>query len=235
MSKARLTESPEQRKTPSFLFDLDGTLLDSAYEHVMAWREALIEEDIYVPNARIHRCVGMSGKLMLRTIFRELGRRVSQPQMERLEAIHKTRFERRLKSIRVLPGARELLRYLTRVGLRWAIATGGDQRTVNRMIQALHVPSRTPIITGDHVAQAKPDPDVFLKAASRLGVALGDCVVVGDSIWDLLAAGRSKALGVGLLSGGYGEAELIQAGAYRVYDSTADLLEHIAELGIEPQ
>jgi HAD superfamily hydrolase (TIGR01509 family) len=81
------------------------------------------------------------------------------------------------------------------------------------MIEPLHVPSRTPIITGDHVTQAKPDPDVFLEAASRLGVALGDCVVVGDSIWDLLAASRSKALGVGLLSGGYGEAELIQAGA----------------------
>jgi beta-phosphoglucomutase-like phosphatase (HAD superfamily) len=109
MSKARLSEVPEQRKTPSFLFDLDGTLLDSAYEHMMAWREALIEEDTYVPNARIHRCVGMSGKLMLRTLFKELGRRLGQPQMERLEAIHKTRFERRLKSIRVLPGARELL------------------------------------------------------------------------------------------------------------------------------
>jgi HAD superfamily hydrolase (TIGR01549 family) len=235
MSKSRLTEAREQKKTPSFLFDLDGTLLDSAYEHVMAWREALIEEDIYIPNARIHRCVGMSGKLMLRTVSKELGRRLSQPQTERLEASHKRRFERRLKFIRVLPGACELIKYLTRVGVRWAIATGGDQRTVNRMIQALHVPSRTPIITADDVAQAKPDPDVFLEAASRLGVALGDCVVVGDSIWDLLAAGRSKALGVGVLSGGYGEAELIQAGAYRVYDNTADLLEHIAEMGIEPQ
>ncbi|MFI5071121.1 MAG: HAD family hydrolase [Terriglobales bacterium] len=235
MSKARLTEHLEHKKIPSFLFDLDGTLLDSAYEHVMAWREALIEQDIYIPNARIHRCVGMSGKLMLRTIFKELGRRLSQPQAERLEAIHKTRFERRLKFVRVLPGARELLKYLTRVGAPWAIATGGDQQTVNRMIQALHIPSRTPVITGDHVAQAKPSPDVFLEAASRLGVALGDCVVVGDSIWDLLAAGRSKALGVGLLSGGYGEAELIQAGAYRVYENTADLLEHIAEMGIEPR
>ena len=125
MPKARSTKGPEKRKTPSFLFDLDGTLLDSAYEHVMAWREALIEEDVYVPNARIHRCVGMSGELMLRTIFKELGSRLSQPQMERLEATHKTRFERRLKSIRVLPGARELLRYLTRAGVRWAIATGG--------------------------------------------------------------------------------------------------------------
>ena len=235
MSKARLTEGPEQRKTPSFLFDVDGTLLDSAYEHVMAWREALIEEDIYVPNARIHRCVGMSGKLMLRTIFKELGRRLSQPQTERLEASHKRRFERQLKSVRILPGASELLKYLTHVGVPWAIATGGDQQTVTKMIKPLHVPSGTPIITANHVEQAKPDSDVFLKAAGRLGVTLGDCIVVGDSIWDLLTAGRSRALGVGLLSGGYGEAELIQAGAYRVYDNPADLLEHIAEMGSEPQ
>jgi HAD superfamily hydrolase (TIGR01549 family) len=178
---------------------------------------------------------GMSGKLMLRTIFRELGRRLSQSQIKRLEAIQKTRFERRLKSIRILPGARDLLKYLTRVGVRWAIATGGDQQTVTRMIKPLHIPPGTPIITADDVAQAKPGPDVFLEAASRLGVALGDCVVVGDSIWDLLAAGRSKALGVGVLSGGYGEAELIQAGAYRVYDNPADLLEHLAEIGIEPK
>jgi hypothetical protein len=115
MGQARLTETPKQGKTPCFLFDLDGTLLDSAYEHVMAWREALIEEGIYIPNARIHRCVGMSGKLMLRTIFRERGRRISRHQIKRLEAIHKTRFERRLKSIRVLPGACELLKYLTRL------------------------------------------------------------------------------------------------------------------------
>ena len=235
MSKARLTEALEQRKTPSFLFDLDGTLLDSAYEHVMVWREALIEEDIYVPDARIHRCVGMSGKLMLRTIFKELGGKLSRSQVKRLEAIHKTRFERRLKFIRILPGACELLKYLTRVGVPWAIATGGDQQTVTKMIKPLHVPSGTPIITADHVAQAKPNPDVFLEAASRLGVALGDSVVVGDSIWDLLAARRSKSLGVGLLSGGYGEAELIQAGAYRVYDNTAELLEHIGEMGIEPK
>jgi beta-phosphoglucomutase-like phosphatase (HAD superfamily) len=123
--KERHSEGPEQRKAPAILFGLDGTLLDSAYEHVMAWREALGEEGIYIPNARIHRCVGMSGKLMLRTIFTELGREVSQRQIERLEQVHKNRFEKQLSSIRVLPGARELLRYLTRIGIGWAIATKG--------------------------------------------------------------------------------------------------------------
>jgi HAD superfamily hydrolase (TIGR01549 family) len=234
-TQERSSEAREQPTAPAFLFDLDGTLLDSAYEHVMAWREALIAEGIYIPNARIHRCVGMTGELMLRTIVTELGGKMSQRQIKNLEKVHKRRFERQLSSIRILPGACELLRHLTHLGVRWAIATGGDNDTVDKMIRPLHIPSTVPVVTGDHVERAKPHPDVFLEAASRLAVALADCIVVGDSIWDLLAAGRAKALGIGLLSGGYGEAELFQAGAYRVYKNPADLLQHIAEIGIEAQ
>ncbi len=132
----------------------------------------------------------------------------------------------------MLPGTRQLLLHLSRSGIRWAIATGGDQDTVTRMVKPLRLPKATPVITADHVERTKPDPDVFLEAADRLGVALHDCIVVGDSIWDMLGARRAKALGVGLLSGGYGEAELIQAGAYRVYKYPENLLEQIAEIGI---
>ena len=232
-SKNQYSDQSAQPIKPAILFDLDGTLLDSAYEHVMAWQEALEEENIHVPNARIHRCVGMSGKLMLRTIFKELGRASSGRQIERLEELHKNRFSKKLASIRVLPGARELLKHLTALTIEWAIATSGDKKTVDKMIKPLRIPPATPVITGDDVERAKPNPDVFLMAATRLGVAPGDCVVVGDSIWDLMAARRAKALGVGLLCGGYGEAELFQAGAYRVYAHPADLLERLSEIGIE--
>ena len=225
-------EAPEKPRKPAVLFDLDGTLLDSNYEHVSAWQQALNEEGVQVLNARIHRCVGMSGKLMLHTLFSEMGRKISVGRMERLEKLHKKRFEEKLASIHILPGARELLRHLSGKGIRWAIATGGDQETVTKMIQPLRIPPGVPVITADHVERAKPDPEVFLEAATRLGVQFNDCIVIGDSVWDLLAARRGKALGVGLLSGGYGEAELIQAGAYRVYKHPADLLERIAEIGI---
>jgi phosphoglycolate phosphatase-like HAD superfamily hydrolase len=85
------------------------------------------------------------------------------------------------------------------------------------------------------VAYAKPDPDLFLAAAERLGVDIAESVVVGDSVWDLLAARRARALGVGLLSGGYGQDELERAGAYRVYEDPADLLRHLDEVGIRPR
>jgi beta-phosphoglucomutase-like phosphatase (HAD superfamily) len=160
--KSKRPEVPPDTQKPAVLFDLDGTLLDSAYEHVSAWQQALNEEGVQVVNARIHRCVGMSGKLMLQTLFREMGRTISAQRIERLEKRHKKRFADKLSSIHVLPGARELLRYLSREGIRWAIATGGDEATVMKMIQPLRIPSSVPVITADHVERAKPDPGVFL-------------------------------------------------------------------------
>jgi phosphoglycolate phosphatase-like HAD superfamily hydrolase len=96
----------------------------------------------------------------------------------------------------------------------------------------LGVEPDTPVVTRDQVERAKPDPDLFLAAADRLGVDVTETVVVGDSVWDLLAARRARALGVGLLSGGYGLDELERAGAYRVYQDPADLLLHLDEIGV---
>jgi HAD superfamily hydrolase (TIGR01549 family) len=224
----------EKTPTPAILFDLDGTLMDSNYEHIDAWREAFRTKGLEIPSARIHRCVGMSGKLMVRALFTELGRTIGPGKIEQLEKLHKRNFEKRLSSVHMLPGASELLKDLSRRGVKWAIATGGDTETVERMIKPLHIPAKAPVITADHVEKAKPDPDVFLVAARRLGMELTDCIVVGDSVWDILGARRAKAIGVGLLCGGYSAAELEQAGAYRVYKDPADLQVHLAEIGIQP-
>jgi phosphoglycolate phosphatase-like HAD superfamily hydrolase len=114
----------------------------------------------------------------------------------------------------------------------WAIATSGRLESARPTLQLLGVHPDVPVITRDQVAHAKPDPDLFLTAAARLGVEISDSIVVGDSVWDLLAARRARALGVGLLSGGYGKDELEQAGAYRVYQDPADLLKHLDEVGV---
>jgi HAD superfamily hydrolase (TIGR01509 family) len=98
-------------------------------------------------------------------------------------------------------------------------------------LEALGVdPAKVHVVTRDQVRHAKPDPDLFLTAARRLGVDIHQSLVIGDSVWDMLAAQRARSLGVGVLSGGYGRGELQESGAFRVYDDPADLLRHIDEV-----
>ncbi len=216
----------------AFLFDLDGTLVDSVYQHVLAWREALEEAGIQLAVWRIHRRIGMSGGIFLNALLRETGRRVSAAEAAQLQQRHAAAYARFTSQVRVLPGAKELLSYLSRVGVPWAIATSGKMDTARPILDLLNISPEVPIITRDLVSHAKPDPDLFLAAAEQLGVAISSSVVVGDSVWDLLAAQRARALSVGLLSGGYGLEELERAGAYRVYQDPADLLNHLDEVGV---
>jgi HAD superfamily hydrolase (TIGR01549 family) len=216
----------------AFLFDLDGTLVDSVYQHVLAWQRALSRADIDLSVWRIHRKIGMSGGLLTNALLREIGGDVSEQQRERLRAFHAEAYAELFGQIRPLPGANELLRTLTELDVPWAIATSGYAESARPVIALLEVPEGIPIITRDLVPHAKPDPDLFVAAAERLGVDVEAGVVVGDSVWDMLAARRARAIGVGLQSGGYGMDELESAGAYRVYEDPADLLRHLDEVGV---
>ena len=215
----------------AFLFDLDGTLVDSVYQHVLAWKSALDREGIELSVWRIHRKIGMSGGLFTNILLRETGLDITEERVQRLRQYHAEAYARLSSEIRPLPGARELLQHLTAEGVPWAVATSGRMETASHNLVALGIdPERVPVVTRDQVRHAKPDPDLFLAAAERLGVEIGHALVIGDSIWDMLAAQRGRTLGVGLLSGGYGQAELEQAGAFRVYEDPADLLRHIDEV-----
>jgi len=235
-----LTMSARRRKayrdstsseTPTVLFDLDGTLLDSNYQHVNAWSEALLEEGIVIPRWKIHRRVGMSGKSMLQELLRELPRQ-HRIELDKLERKHDSKFRKLIAHVQQLPGANQLLKHLSRRAIRVAIATTGSRHPTSLLLERLNLPAGIPVLTGDDVQRAKPSPDVFAAAARKLNVPIGDCIVVGDSVWDLLAAGRKSALGVGVLSGGYGREELERAGAFRVYSDPADLLMHSEQLGL---
>jgi HAD superfamily hydrolase (TIGR01509 family) len=230
-----LKQPPRQNQGPAFLFDLDGTLMDSVYQHVLAWREALEKGGIELAVWRIHRRIGMSGGLFVNALSRETGVRLAKAKVTDMHRWHAEAYARMVAQVRPLPGARELLRYLSEVKVPWAIATSGRIESAGPTLKILGVdPAKSTVVTRDQVRFAKPDPDLFLAAASRLKVDIGDSVVVGDSVWDLLAARRAKALGIGLLSGGYGQEELERAGAYRVYQDPADLLRHLDELGVRP-
>ena len=214
----------------AFLFDLDGTLVDSVYNHVRAWHLALREEGIELSVWRIHRKIGMSGGLFTHQLLRELGRPIDNATIKRLRARHAELYVSLASEIVPLPGAVELLKKLTELELPWAIATSGRMETAKENLRSLGVGEHAVVVTRDQVKYAKPDPDLFVEAAERLGATAQGSYVIGDSIWDMIAAARCGALGIGLLSGGYGRDELERAGALRVYDDPADMLLHLDEI-----
>jgi HAD superfamily hydrolase (TIGR01549 family) len=220
------------RVETAFVFDLDGTLIDSVYQHVLAWQEALNDEGIELAVWRIHRKIGMSGGLFTNMLLRETGHDFDAQRIARMQQRHADIYRLNLAKVRPLPGARELLLALRDANIPFAIATSGRMQTAGPALEKLQFDfSSTPIVTRDHVKYAKPEPDLFLEAADRLHVGPMSVSVVGDSVWDMLAATRGRFLGVGVLSGGYGLEELERSGAYRVFEDPADVLRHLDELG----
>jgi len=229
-----LQKEPPMRNETAFLFDLDGTLVDSVYQHVLAWKQALDADGIELSVWRIHRRIGMSGGLFMNQLLRETHEAhesIAPERIARLQKLHADAYRRHADQVRPLPGARALLDTLTAAQVPWAIATSGRLATASVNLQALGVdPAVSTVVTRDEVRHAKPDPDLFIAAALRLNVPIERCLVVGDSVWDMLAAQRCRALGIGLQSGGYGTEELQRAGALRVYEDPADLLDHLDEV-----
>jgi HAD superfamily hydrolase (TIGR01509 family) len=217
----------------ALIFDLDGTLVDTVYAHVFAWQRALAEEGMPIDGWRIHRRIGMSGGLFTRGVAREVGRELSAEEIEDIQLRHGAIFRELLPDRRPLPGARELLEDLRGRGIPHGIATSGRRPEIDLSLEALGVGDDTVVIDRGSVARAKPEPDLFLACQAALGVKTEDCYVVGDAVWDLLAARRAGMLSVGLLSGGYGSDELLDAGAFRVYDDPAELHQSLDELGFD--
>lgn len=217
---------------PAFILDLDGTLVDSVYQHVLAWHSALRECGFDLGMWRIHRKIGMSGALLLRALSEELGRELDDETRERVEKAHSEEFAKLRPAIRPFPEVRELLDDFKANGTPYAIATSGDLHDVQPLIDLVGLPPEIPIVSKQDAPNPKPDPRLFLKAAEKLGVPSEETLVVGDSVWDMLAARRAHFLGIGLLTGGYGESEMTGAGAFRVYADPAQMRRHLYEAGI---
>jgi HAD superfamily hydrolase (TIGR01509 family) len=216
----------------ALIFDLDGTLVDTVYGHVLAWQRALGEAGIDVDGHRLHRHVGSSGKLIVRFAQREFGGHLSAEQTETVHRRHSELFRQFVPKPRPLPGAVEVFPLLQEAKVPYAIATASYRPVINASLDAIGVKSDAVVVEGKGELQGKPEPDLFLASRKSLGVEAGDCIVVGDAVWDQVAAHRAGMLSVGVLTGGYGEEELYHAGAFRVYRSIADLLRNLDELGI---
>jgi HAD superfamily hydrolase (TIGR01509 family) len=218
----------------ALIFDLDGTLVDTVYAHVFAWQRALAEAEMPIEGWKIHRRIGMSGGLFTRAVAREVGRPLTSEEAEAIQKRHGELYRELLPERRPLPGAVELLSELRSGGVAHGIATSGRRPEIDASLEALGVGSETVVVERGDVGRAKPEPDLFLACSERLGVPAEECYVVGDAVWDLLAARRARMLSVGLLSGGYGEDELTRAGAFRVYRDAEELRQSLDELGVLP-
>lgn len=162
------------RAKTSFIFDLDGTLTDSVYQNVAAWKEAVDAEGIPLAMWRIHRKIGMSGGLMLKALCRETGMELSEEQADRLSKLHGEAYERLQGQIIALPGATDLLRKLDEENLSWCIATSGEMATAEINLKVLGLDSSSiNLVTRDDVEQGKPDPSLFLAAADKRGTYRG--------------------------------------------------------------
>lgn len=218
----------------ALIFDLDGTLIDTVYAHVFAWQRALAEAGMAIEGWRIHRKIGMSGGLFTRAVAREIGRELTSSEEKALQKRHGELFTKLMPERRPLTGAVELLSFLRANQIVFGIATSGRRPEIDASLSILGIGSDTVVVERGDVLRAKPEPDLFLACQQRLGVSANDCYVIGDAVWDLLAARRAGMLSIGLLSGGYGEDELSRAGAFRVYRNPAELLSSLDELGVLP-
>ncbi|HET7814019.1 MAG TPA: HAD family hydrolase [Candidatus Baltobacteraceae bacterium] len=217
---------------PAFIFDLDGTLVDTVYQHVVTWHTALRTNGFDLPMWRIHRKIGMSGQLLMSALELEVGRKIDKDSAKRLEDAHTQEMKKMRETVRVFAGVQDLFDALREADVPYAIASSGSKKDIGAFLEMLDLPDSVPTVTQEDAKNAKPDPQLFLKAAEKLGVKAEDAIVVGDSVWDMLAARRAHSLGVGLLTGGYAESEMTAAGAYRVYAEPADLRARLHEVGV---
>jgi HAD superfamily hydrolase (TIGR01549 family) len=218
----------------ALIFDLDGTLVDSVYGHVLAFQIAFAEAGIPIEAWRIHRHIGMSGDLLTQAVTRDSGVKASAEKLQRIEKRHGELLHKLLPKPQPLPGAVKLLRDLRRKRILHGIATSGKPAEMKIALRDLEISKDMVVVNRKDAPRAKPEPDLFLECQKRLGVLPHECYAVGDAIWDLLAARRAGMLSLALLTGGYSKDELLAAGAYRVFDNTQDLHGHLDELGLNP-
>lgn len=209
---------------PAVLFDVDGTLVDSNYLHVTAWLRAFDAEGVPVDGWRIHRCIGMDGTTLVRTLSGDAG----QDVLDRLKDRHSEFYQETTSLLAPLPGARDLLRWVAGHGLQVVLATSAPEDELATLREILDCEDAISAVTSsEDVDTAKPKPDIVQIALERAGVGAQDAVFLGDAVWDCEAAKRAGVPSIGVQSGGVSPAELREAGATAVFEDPGDLLANV--------
>ena len=207
------------------LFDVDGTLIDTTFLHTTMWWQAFRYAGLTVPMARIQRAIGMDSQHMLDHL---LGGERDRRADERLSAAHGALFAQYWPALTPFDAAAHVLRACKRRGWSVVLATSAHQEELAAMLGVLDADAVIDAVTGaDDVSSGKPAPDLVEQALERAGVPAERAVFVGDTRWDVEAAGRAGVPCIGVLSGGWSRAELRDAGAAQVFESVGDLLAKI--------
>ena len=215
--------------TAAVLFDVDGTLVDSNYLHVHAWNRAFREAGVDVETWRIHRSIGMDGETLLNSLAHD----ADAPTRDTLNDLHSRYYRETTPLLRPLPGARELLQAVDKLGLHVVLATSApdDELAILREVLACDelVAAET---SSKDVDTAKPQPDIVEVALQRAGVDAQHAVFVGDAVWDVEACNRAGVATIAVLSGGVSRGELENAGAKQVFENASELCEHLDDTAI---
>ncbi|MET0998535.1 MAG: HAD family hydrolase, partial [Marmoricola sp.] len=206
-----MTASQNAPENAAILFDIDGTLVDSTYHHAIAWQRAFDRNDLPIPLWRIHRTVGMGGDKLVAEVA---GDDVEQRLGDTLRDAWKDEYLKIKTEVAPLPGAAELVRKLASAGYQVALASSGDPQFAEEALDDLDLRDIVRVLkTSEDVQGSKPEPDLIEVTLEALEVRRA--LLVGDTPYDVESAARAGLRCIGLRSGGYSEAELVEAGAGR--------------------
>jgi HAD superfamily hydrolase (TIGR01509 family) len=230
MAQPTQVESPRGRDSagkPAVLFDVDGTLVDSNFHHVVAWHRAFLDVDTEVPCWRILGLIGRSGSDLVRIL---LGDELADQHGKRVKELHTRYFLDSASLVRPLPGARELLEAIAELGWRTVLATSAGEKELGVLRDALDAEDLIDEVTSSSDAEeTKPDPDIVATALQRIDAQPQEAIFLGDTVWDVQAARRAGVPCAAVLSGGIPREALEHAGAAAIYASPLEVRAHLEE------
>jgi HAD superfamily hydrolase (TIGR01509 family) len=220
----------ELPRPAAVLFDLDGTLIDTVETRITGWLDTLAEAGIPTTRAVLAPLIGLDGRRLAREIAALDGVSLDDDRAEAVDRASGELYGRLNRDPRPLPGVRELVAAIESRGLPWAIATSSRASQVTSSVDALGLDHAPTIVDASHVKHAKPEPDLLLLAAKRLGVVPARCWYVGDATWDMAAAVAAAMVPIGVTAGSAVDASaLAGAGAGTVVETLSDIAAALAD------
>jgi HAD superfamily hydrolase (TIGR01509 family) len=211
------------------IFDIDGTLVDTNYQHALAWFRAFRQHGVVMPIWQIHRAIGIGSDRIVEMLA---GEQTEQELGETLRGAEGPLYQDMIDEVEPMKGAHELLRDLKQAGHAVILASSAEEEDAERYIELLDAKGFVDgYTTSSDVKQSKPEPDIVNAAIEKAGG--GPAVMIGDSSWDCKAATRAKLPSIGVLTGGYSEQELTEAGATTVFESVEHLREHLKTTNLQ--